>query len=143
MICSHCKEEISPGEKMITLYDGTAFHRVPCSPKAERSEVLQGCPPSATGSADARASDESGADSSGRSADPRSDAFLDDLESAYRILDEAVGYFIRGKISSGKNMLGDGMLRLKEIMAKYPRQSAKKAAALPAQRERAGLPNSY
>lgn len=33
---------------------------------AERSGVLQGCPPSATGSADAGASDETGADSSGR-----------------------------------------------------------------------------
>lgn len=36
-------------------------------PPAERSEVLQGCVPSATGSADARAADEAGADSLARS----------------------------------------------------------------------------
>lgn len=40
-----------------------------CFMDAKRSGVPQGCPPSATGSADARASDEAGADSSGRSAE--------------------------------------------------------------------------
>jgi hypothetical protein len=38
-------------------------------PPAKRSGALQGCVPSATGSADARASDEAGADSLARSAD--------------------------------------------------------------------------
>lgn len=68
MICRYCKREIGEREPHKRLNDKFGFH-FSCPPEAERSEVLQGCPPSATGSADARASDEAGADSSGRSAD--------------------------------------------------------------------------
>ena len=69
MICPSCKEETKTIElhmEFSPVHGGFVFI---CPPKAERSEVLQGCPPSATGSADARASDEAGADSAGRSAD--------------------------------------------------------------------------
>lgn len=79
MKCFTCKQEISAGQSMVIL--GVHYHRGPCPPKAERSEALPGCPPSATGSADARASDESGADSSGRSADK---AVLAELAKQWR-----------------------------------------------------------
>lgn len=67
MICPNCQKKIGPREFHIRVVDSGFVYS--CSPKAERSEVLQGCPPSATGSADARAADEAAADSSGRSAD--------------------------------------------------------------------------
>src|SRR5689334_11282248 len=58
-------------ESLMNLAKGIEHihHRLSVLEKAERSEVLQGCPPSATGSADARAAAEAGADSSGRSAE--------------------------------------------------------------------------
>ena len=55
-------------------------------PPAKRSGVPQGCVPSATGSADARAADEAGADSSGRSADPSGPAEVRYGISVERIL---------------------------------------------------------
>lgn len=50
--------------------------------ESERSEAVPRCPPSATGSAGARASDEAGADSSGRSADGAVRALVERIKGA-------------------------------------------------------------
>src|SRR5689334_20413215 len=68
MICKNCGKEVQhPRSHMDDDGDGHSVYF--CSPKAERSEAAPRCPNSATGSADARASDEADADSLGRSAD--------------------------------------------------------------------------
>jgi hypothetical protein len=67
MKCAKCGRPIEDSENWNAL-NAEIQHNV-CPSEAERSGVLQGCLPSATGSADARAADETGADSSGRSAD--------------------------------------------------------------------------
>lgn len=100
MICPNCHKKIRPREFHIRSVDGGFVYS--CSPKAERSEVLQGCPPSATGSADARASDEAGADSSGRSADGkavRRDLSPTEAEIALKlneVLDQLRWFYDRG-----------------------------------------------
>lgn len=65
MICPNCSEEINDIRDHGQL-EGRCSFQFFCSPKAERSEVLQGCPPSATGCPDARAVGQAGAVSSGR-----------------------------------------------------------------------------
>lgn len=49
MICKNCGEKLEPNE-MHTRPGPFVNQDFICSPKAERSGVLQGCPPSATGS---------------------------------------------------------------------------------------------
>lgn len=100
MICKNC------GEPVVVLDAHAAFEpphymRYFCSPKADRSEALPGCPPSATGSAGARASDEAGADSSGRSADAavRRDLSPSEAEIASKlndVLDQLRWFYDRG-----------------------------------------------
>lgn len=87
MFCKTCNQEIKHGQNFYKHPKGGVSHCIPCPPKAERSEALQGCPPSATGSADARAADEAGADSSGRSADKavRRDQITPDAEIATHV----------------------------------------------------------
>ena len=50
MKCEHCNGEILPGQRSYSSLKRLFYHFEFCSPKAERSEVLQGCPPSAMGS---------------------------------------------------------------------------------------------
>lgn len=154
MFCWICGKTVEAGNK-VELADGSFTHRV-CPSGAERSEVLQGCVPSATGSADARAADEAGADSSGRSADPRSgategllacpfcggEAVIEEIEQLGAIRKSAgcrtegcQGYQSTITFSTYKEATKAWNTR-----AGDPKASA--APALTAQRERAGLPNA-
>lgn len=68
MICENCEREVRTAMSHV-IHDGPmGLVFSCCSPDAEQSGAAQPCPPSATGSAGARAADETGADSSGRSA---------------------------------------------------------------------------
>ena len=73
MICRICKQPVKTGEKY--KWNTGKIH-LSCLSEAERSGAPQAGLPSATGSADARASDEAGADSSERSADGSGSAAL-------------------------------------------------------------------
>jgi hypothetical protein len=56
---------------------------------------------------------------------------LDDVELALTKINEARGYFLIGKIASGKNMLGDGKAMLEEIIQRRETTSSNDQAQRP------------
>ena len=48
---------------------------------------------------------------------------LEDVERALTKINEAEGYFLLGKIASGKNMLGDGKSILEKVVERWPTSS--------------------
>jgi len=53
---------------------------------------------------------------------------LEDVERALTKINEAEGYFLLGKIASGKNMLGDGKAILEEAVERWTTSSNDKSS---------------
>lgn len=136
MICYKCNNFFDSEGWIFDSEKGFA-HSSSCPPKAERSEALPGCPPSATGSAGARASDESGADSSGRSADKAVRAFIKESEG------EIAKHFEMAMKCKKENDAIGWLESLSAIQTNERCIALARAVspALAAERERACLPN--